>query len=295
MRTRLLLAVLLAAAFALVTVDARGGANSPLRSLRYAGETVFGPVEHGVATAAKPVENFFAGLRHSGSDRKEIARLKAENASLRIQDETSGAARARAGELDKLLRVASVGGYRTVPARILAFGARQQGLWSATIDAGTIDGVKPGMTVVSGDGLVGRTVAAGTTTATVLLAADPRSTVGVRTPGAGGAAGGGQVGLATGAGPKQFSVQFLDPQADLPIGTTLLTFGSQGGAPYVPGVPVGRVVSVRPTPGAPSRTATVKPFVDFAALETVGVVVTPPRTDPRDALVPVVAGPGGTP
>jgi rod shape-determining protein MreC len=292
-RTRLLLAVLLAAAFALVTVDARGGAASPLRALRSGGDTVFGPVERRVAAVEKPVGAFFTGLGHSSSDRKEIDRLKTENAALRTEDETSAAARAHDAEIDKLLRVASAGGYKTVPARVLAFGPRQQGLWSATIDVGSLDGVKSGMTVVSGDGLVGRTIAAGRNTATVLLAADPRSKIGVRTPGAGGTAGGGQVGLATGAGPKQFTVQFFDPQADIAVGTPLLTFGSQNGAPYVPGVPMGSVVSVRPTPGAVTRTAVVKPYVDFAALETVGVVVAPPRTDPRDALVPVVGGPGG--
>ncbi|NUR63421.1 MAG: rod shape-determining protein MreC, partial [Catenulispora sp.] len=123
-------------------------------------------------------------------------------------------------------------------------------------------------------------------TATVLLAADPRFTVGVRTPGAGGPGGGGQVGLATGGGAAGFSVQFYDPQADIPIGTPVLTFGSAGGTPFVPGVPLGTVTSVQPTPGALTRTATVKPYVDYAALQTVGVVVAPPRTDPRDALVP---------
>ncbi len=291
-RTRLLLAVLLAAAFALVTVDTRGGAHSPLRALRSGGDTVFGPVERGVAGVATPVKGFVTGLGHNKADRKEIDRLKAENAALRTEDETSAAARARAAEFDKLLRVASAGGYKTVPARVLAFGPRQQGLWSATIDVGTLDGVRAGMTVISGDGLVGRTLAAGRNTTTVLLAADPRSSVGVRTPGPGGAGGGGQVGVATGAGPREVMVRFFDPQADIAVGTPLLTFGSQSGGPFVPGVPVGSVVAVRATPGAVTRTAMVKPYVDFAALETVGVVVAPPRTDPRDALVPVVGTPG---
>jgi rod shape-determining protein MreC len=284
--TRLLLAVLLAAAFAMITVDARSGANSPLRALRSGGESVFGPVERSASSATAPIGRFFDGLGHSKADQKEIQALKAQNAALRTEDETSADARARAEEFDKLLKLAQAGGYKTIPARILAFGPRQQGVWSATIDAGTLDGVQAGMTVICGDGLVGRTTASARNTATVLLAADPRSSVGVRTPGAGGAAGGGEVGVATGAGPGEFSVQFFDPQADIPPGTPLLTFGSAAGSPFVPGVPVGSVVSVRPTPGAATRTATVKPYVDFGALQTVGVVVSPPRTDPRDALVP---------
>ncbi|GAA2017709.1 rod shape-determining protein MreC [Catenulispora yoronensis] len=285
-RTRLLLAVLLAAAFAMITVDARGGARSPLRPLRAAGEAAFGPVQHAVSAAANPVTDFVHGLGHSTADQKQITRLKAENAALREQNETSADARARAGELDKLLHVAALGGYRTVPARVLAFAPRQQGTWSATIDAGSVDGVRPGMTVLGGDGLIGRTTAVGADTATVLLAADPRFTVGVRTPGAGGPGGGGQVGLATGGGAGGFSVQFYDPQADIPLGTPVLTFGSSGGSPFVPGVPLGTVTAVQPTPGSLTRTATVKPYVDYGAIQTVGVVVAPPRTDPRDALVP---------
>lgn len=285
--TRLLLAVLLAAAFAMVTVDARSGADSPLAFLRGGGESVFGPVERSASAATAPVGRFFDGLGHSRADQREIQALQAQNAALRTEDETSADARARADEFDKLLKLSAAGGYKTVPARVLAFGPRQQGVWSATIDAGTLDGVQPGMTVICGDGLVGRTTASARDTATVLLAADPRSSVGVRTPGAGGAAGGGEVGVATGAGPGEFTVQFFDSQADIPAGTPLLTFGSPNGTPYVPGVPVGSVVAVRPTPGAATRTATVKPYVDFGALQTVGVVISPPRTDPRDALIPL--------
>jgi rod shape-determining protein MreC len=280
-RTRLLLAVLLAAAFAMITVDARGGTRSPLQPLRSGGEAAFGPVVRSVSAAVRPVGDFVRGLGHSSRDRKEIAQLTAANAALRQQAETSADARARAAQFDQLLHVASVGGYRTVPARVLAFAPRQQGTWSVTIDTGTLDGVRPGMTVLNGDGLVGRTVAVGRDTATVLLAADPRFTVGVRTPGAGG----GQVGLATGGGTGGFSVQFYDPQADIPIGTPVLTFGSAGGTPFVPGVPLGTVTSVQPTPGALTRTAMVKPYVGYGSLQTVGVVVEPPRTDPRDALV----------
>jgi rod shape-determining protein MreC len=290
-RTRLLLAGLLAAAFALVTIDAHEGARSPLRALRSGGETVFGPVERAAAATADPVDDFFRGLGHSAADRREIDKLKAENAALKVQTETSADARARAAELDKLLHVASTGGYRTVPARVLALGPAQQGTWSATIDAGTIDGVRVGQTVLNGDGLVGRTVAVGKSTATVLLAADPASSVGVRTPGQGGTSGAGQVGIATGDGAREISVQFFDPQGTIAPGTVLLTFGSQSGMPYAPGIPVGSVVAVRPTPGAMTRTATVKPFVDFGALDTVGVVISPPRTDPRDALVPTHGGP----
>ena len=38
--------------------------------------------------------------------------------------------------------------------------------------------------------------------------------------------------------------------------------------------------------GTLTRTATVRPFVDFTTLDLVGVVVEPPRKNPRDAVLP---------
>ena len=43
---------------------------------------------------------------------------------------------------------------------------------------------------------------------------------------------------------------------------------------------------VQARPGSQTRAAVVGPYVDFTALDLVGVVVEPPRTDPRDAVLP---------
>jgi rod shape-determining protein MreC len=88
-------------------------------------------------------------------------------------------------------------------------------------------------------------------------------------------------------------LRLLDGQSTVSAGDRLVSFGSQGDRPYVPGVPVGDVVSVQGTPGSQTRTATVRPYVDFTSLDLVGVVVEPPRTDPRDAVLP--PRPAGTP
>ena len=66
-----------------------------------------------------------------------------------------------------------------------------------------------------------------------------------------------------------------------------MTFGSQGGTPYVPGVPIGRGRGgPAARPGRRPGSRSVEPYVDFTALDLVGVVVEPPRTDPRDAVLP---------
>ena len=63
----------------------------------------------------------------------------------------------------------------------------------------------------------------------------------------------------------------------------------------MPGVPIGTVTQVKPTPGALSRTAFLEPYVDFTALDLVGIVIQPPRTNPRDSVLPPVPSPTDRP
>jgi rod shape-determining protein MreC len=65
---------------------------------------------------------------------------------------------------------------------------------------------------------------------------------------------------------------------------TVVTWGSEGGAPYVSGVPIGRVTQVYSSLRDTSHRAVIEPFVDFAALDLVGVVV-PSGTDSDRAVV----------
>ncbi|GMA85729.1 hypothetical protein GCM10025868_09790 [Angustibacter aerolatus] len=176
--------------------------------------------------------------------------------------------------------MAGLGGYRVVPARVVAVAQRQDDAHRVTVDAGTRDGVRPEMTVLDGDGLVGRVLRAGPTTADVLLVTDPDFSVGVRLERTG------RIGVATGAGDDPMHLNLLDAQTDVQPGARLVTLGSEGDRPFVPGVPVGEVRSVQISPGTLSRSGTVAPFVDPGTLDLVGVVVQAPRTDPRDAVLP---------
>jgi rod shape-determining protein MreC len=286
-RTRVVLALLLLTSFTLVTLDFRGGDDGPLSGLRGLAAAIFGPIETATAAAVRPVGGFLDDLRRFGRDDTEVALLRDENAKLRTQLRTSELARARAAELDKLLGLASRGQYKVLPARVVAVGPEQGFEWTATVDAGSGDGIKPDMTVLNGDGLVGRVKRVGPTTSTVLLAVDPTSSVGARLERSL------QIGVVTGRGRKAMSLELLDPQTTVSKGDRLVTFGSQRSVPFVPGVPIGEVTSVRQTPGALTRTATVTPYVSFTALDLVAVVVESPRQDPRDAVLPSRRGAGG--
>jgi rod shape-determining protein MreC len=69
-------------------------------------------------------------------------------------------------------------------------------------------------------------------------------------------------------------------------GQRIVSFGSEGDRPYVPGVPIGTITRIERTPGSLTRTAVVRPFVRFTSIDVVGVVVAAPKRDPRDSVLP---------
>ncbi|MQA87821.1 MAG: rod shape-determining protein MreC [Streptosporangiales bacterium] len=293
-RTRLTLGLLLVVAFTLITVDFRGGDASPLETLRGLGSAVFGPVERVAAAIVRPVRHTIDAVGGLGESQRRISDLERQNRELRERLRASELSRSQSEQLEELLHLAGLGRYRVVGARVVALRGTQGFENTGTIDAGSRDGIERNMTVVNGDGLVGRVTSVGPTTSTVLLASDAASAVGGRLEGTG------EIGVVTGrgegtSGGRVLRFELLDPTAPIEPGQRIVTFGSQGGAPYVPGVPVGTVRSVSSTPGALTRVALVEPFANFTALDVVGVVVKPPRTDPRDSVLPPKPTPSPTP
>ena len=252
-----------------------GGSTDRLRGMAAA---VLGPAERVASGAGRALADAGRGL--TGSTRRQTDDLRRENDALRLAARAAEDDHRRAGELDALLRTAGLGGYRIVPARLLALSPRQEARRMATLDAGSRDGVRAEMTVLSGAGLVGRVVRVGPTTCDVLLVTDPSFSVGVRLEASG------LIGVATGDGDRPMGLRLLDAQTRVEPGARLVTLGSAGGRPFVPGVPVGEVRSVQTSPGTLSRTGQVQPYVVPATTDLVGIVVQPPRTDPRDAVLP---------
>ncbi|MFJ4711721.1 rod shape-determining protein MreC [Streptomyces sp. NPDC088785] len=278
--SRLLLVLLIAVAFALITVDIRGGEDSPVDGARQGAAKVFGPVESGVAGAVDPIGNAISAVRDSDRRHDRISRLERENAALKSKLGSDDRNRSKIRQLDTMLKTAGAGQYGIKGAQIIAIGSAQGFSWTVTIDAGAQDGIKRDMTVLNGDGLVGRVTTVGPGTSTILLANDPDFTVGTRMEKTD------ELGFATGQGDRPLRVQLLNGKAKVKKGDRLVTFGSEADKPFVPGVPVGRVVRVDPSGGDLTRTIYVEPYVGFTKLDIVGVVVQPPRSDPRDEVLP---------
>src|SRR3954454_3113445 len=228
-RARLVLALLLLTAFTLITLDYRAGSGGPLRAV---GNAVFGPVERAVSDVARPVGSFFSSLGHLSSYKSTNAKLRKQNQRLRQQLRLTDSDRSHLSSAERLLALAGRAQFRIVPAQVVAVEGALGFEWTATIDVGTRDGVRPDMTVVNGDGLVGRVKQAGPNSATILLAVDEVSTVFARV------AGSGEVGPVDGHGLDPMTMTLLSPNTPLKRGQRLVTVGSVKDEPFVPEVPI---------------------------------------------------------
>ncbi|GEK00881.1 rod shape-determining protein MreC [Streptomyces sp. NPDC003388] len=287
--SRLLLVLLIAIAFALITVDIRGGRNSPVDGARQAAAAAFGPIENGLSSAVDPVGEAVSAVRDSGTRHDRLAALEKENAALKAKLGSDDRNRSRLTQLDKMLKIAGEGQYGIKGAQVIAIGSAQGFSWTITIDAGAADGIQRDMTVLNGDGLVGRVTTVGPHTATVLLANDPDFTVGTRMENSD------ELGFASGQGDRPLRVELLNGKAEVKKGDRLVTFGSQADKPFVPGVPVGVVSRIDPSGSGLTRTLYVTPYVGFSKLDVVGVVVQGPKRDPRDEVLPSKPKPTPTP
>lgn len=277
-RRRTVLALVILACFTLIVLDARRSAGSPVEPLREAAAGVFGLLESTASSARQPVDDLRDRFAEMDRLKAENEKLKKDNENLTQELNTSDYARNRAQELDKLLKVAPA--YTMTPARVIGIGGAQTFSHTVTIDAGTADGVHTDMTVMNGTGLVGRVVRTTTGTATVLLIGDRNSTVGGRLNSSM------ALGFVSGRGDVAGTLDYklVDPKARPKVGDRIVTWGSSGNAPYVPGVPIGVVTSVTPNEGSLGSTATIKPYVDPTRIDTVGVVTGPPARPPRAPL-----------
>ena len=230
-------------AIALITIDFRDGGTSSAHSF---GGQLFGPVER----LSDDVTGWFRG----GGNSAEVSALQQQNDQLRAQLAQVQVSSQDAAQLGSLLHLTGKDGYKIVTASVIAAGGAYSD--TVTISAGSSDGITANETVIDGDGLVGTVTATSSTTATVQLANDVGATVGVRMVGSG------QIGALTGAddsfgGTAPLKLTLFSATATLKPGQELVTFGSVGGRPYVPGIPIGKVTTVTTEPGSLTPTALV--------------------------------------
>lgn len=293
-RARILLAVLVLVALALITIDFRADADGPLDRLRGVASSVLRPFQDGVSTIVRPIGNL-------GSNVSELFSIRSDNHRLREQVDQLQQRRRSVTDLEReneelraLLGLHDRDEMETVPARTVAL-APSNFEWTITIDVGSDDGVEPFMPVINGHGLVGRVYQVEANASRVLLTIDPTFSAAVRT------ASTGEVGTLDGRGGEPLRFRALDPDAEIEPGEEIVTSGYRGGV-FPAGIPIGTVSEVDETASRLAREASVNPYVDFTRLGHVLVIVhapvdelppfddaelpdlDPPATDPDDAV-----------
>lgn len=275
-----LLVALVLACLTVMSLDSLS--SSPVDPARRAVGEVFGPVEVGTTAAVRPFTAVPRWFRSKDSMQQDLLDLQAENSDLRSQVATQDYDRNRLEEYDGLTAAAESLGYSLVPARVVGIGASQSFSRTVTIDAGSDAGVHPDLTVVNNDGLVGRVLRVTRTTATVLLIVDADSVVGGRVGRSM------EVGFLHGRGvlgsDGRLDLELVDDTAVPAKHDTVVTWGSEAGGPYVAGVPVGRITSVYSSLRETAQRAVIDPYVDFGALDLVGIVV-PSGTDSDRSVI----------
>lgn len=276
---RVVLSILIVVTLTLIVLDLRGTGSGITVSMRGAVATVLSPFQQVIGNATGGVTAWVDSINELRGARERAEALEVENQRLESLVITGGEDRRRAQELDELLLQSRYLERAVVPARVIAVGSTQRFSWSVSLDVGTRDSVTTDQSVVTGKGLVGRTTRVSPWSTEVLLLIDPTSSIGARITGSG------EIGFVRGTGlSDELEFDLLDPFAPMKVGDRVLTWGSGEGKPFLAGVPIGEVIRVSGTPGQLTRRAVLRPFVNFSAIDLVGVVTDTPREQPRDLL-----------
>ena len=285
-RTRLLWVSLLVTSLFLITLDLRG--VNLISTIRNGTQSFLVPFQKAGSSFVSPLSNLFEEVTSLGRAQSKINDLEEENKKLKSQlifNENV------LGELEQLKGVLDLAGkarFKVVSARVITKGGTGTFGETIVIDSGSKAGIRRDMTVIAAGGLVGVIKSTTATSSVVLLMSDPSFRIGIRV------AGTQDMGVLSGEGENRFSLQMLSATGQISVGDVLLSRGSSGDRPFVPGVPVGQVTFVENTVGQLTRQGRVQGFVNLNALGVVSVVLDAVGTNPGDALVPRAPRPAPT-
>ena len=277
-RSRLLLVLLLVSSLFLITLDLRG--VNLAGSIRGSVATVFSPVETLFSRLFSPIGNFAGDIRNIGQANEKIDDLNKEIQLLKSKEILDEDTVGQLNQLKNILDLAGRGGYKVVAAKVINRGSSATFKETITIDVGSSSGISRNMTVISDGGLVGVVKSVSSDTSVVLLMNDPSFKMGVRI------AGTQSIGVLSGQGGNSYLLQLLDATGEIKLGDKLVARGSDGGRPFVPGVPVGTVVEVQSNSSSITQNADVTASANLDRIGIVAVVASPPKFDPRDSLIP---------
>lgn len=277
-RSRLLLVLLLVSSLFLITLDLRG--VNLAGAIRGSVASALSPVEKLFSNLFSPIGNLVGDIRNLGQANEKIEKLTKELDQLKSKEIMDEDIVGQLSQLRNVLDLAGRADYKIVAARVINRGSSATFKETITIDVGSSSGISKNMTVISDGGLVGVVKSVSSSTSIVMLMSDPTFKIGVRI------AGTQSIGVLSGKGGNTYLLQLLDATGEIKVGDKLVARGSEGGRPFVPGVPVGTVIEVQSNSSAITQNADVQASANLNQIGIVAVVVSPPKGDPRDSLIP---------
>lgn len=262
--------VILGAAILLhvVLISAQVNTNSGLPVLQVVTFGSFSEVQRGTTSLIDGVRGMWSGYVALQQVQEENAALKQELQNLQVRFQQERAEAQRTDNLRQLLELRDRANLETVAAEVIA-GPASPDFRTVTIDKGSSDGLATDMAVISPAGVVGRVILPSGRAAKVQLLIDRNAAAGVlieRTR---------VQGVVMGVGDGGLKLQYVPGTADVKTGDLVVTSGIDG--IYPKGFVIGTIEQADRGAGA-FHEITVRPAVDFARLEEVLIVRTPPAS-----------------
>jgi rod shape-determining protein MreC len=225
----------------------------------------FAEVQRAAASAIATMRDNWTNYVALQDVRAENAKLKEEVIALRISLQQEQALAQQSRTLQGLLELKSAVQLSTTSAAVIAGGASPE-FRTITIDKGTGDGLLSDMAVLAPGGVVGRLVMPTSRASKVQLLIDRDAAAGAIIERSR------AQGVVVGTGTDRFRLDHVPGAADIQNGDRVVTSGIEG--IYPKGFLIGQIESIQRQSGE-FTAVVVRPAVEFSALETVLVVLTP--------------------
>lgn len=227
---------------------------------------LFAEVQRGSSSVIARLQDSWQNYLALQQVRVENEQLKLEVARLQVGLQQERALAEQTRTLQQLLEFRSSVSFATTGAAVIAGGASPD-FRTMTIDKGTREGLKPDMAVIAPAGVVGRVIMPSPRASKVQLLIDRNAAAGALVERSR------AQGVVEGTGADVLHMNYVSGVADVKVGDRVVTSGIDG--IYPKGFVIGQIESIARGAGEFSAIV-IRPAVDFASLEAVLIVLTPP-------------------
>lgn len=271
-RSRFTIVVLVLFSITVLTLDFRD--VGVVQDARHAIGSVLSPVQGAADFVATPFQNGWNGITRYGDVADENEALQARVDELEGQIAQGEDAAVQLEALLDQVDIPWVGSISTATARVIQQPASAFS-HIVIIDKGSSVGIREGMPVVTGAGLVGQIVDVSSDRSSVQLVTDPEFRVGVRLVTSQ------RFGTAKGQGGSRdlridTGIEPGEDDAEIPEDEILTTSGIDDRSSFPASIPVGRVTRTQEANGGLTLEIFAEPFADLDELSFVNVLLASP-------------------